>query len=241
MTATEDLFTPIHKALRAMLYDLSARLQTNDFADTAATTAVVSHLESDFAVARSAGCVVCVLSHHAGDEESAIFPQVSRVGERLVQSLREEHHDLARRELAIGELAHRLLAMQSPDDRIAAGVQLNHRANELLGAYLTHMNREDTELVPLMQEHFTDAQMIEMRSVIMGGMPPERLFAILGWMLPALNVTELSAMFTSMRPGLPPPVFRAISDLAAARVDPARWSLVKERVGIQVQAPSPAS
>ena len=96
MTATEDLFTPIHKGLRSMLYSLSSRIQTNDFADVAATKALVVDLENDFAVARSAGCVLCVMSHHATDEETVIFPDTAKAGIALTTSLIREHHDLTR-------------------------------------------------------------------------------------------------------------------------------------------------
>ena len=232
MTATGDLFTTIHKALRSMIYSLSGRLQTNDFGDTAATRALVTDLENDFATARSAGCVLCVLSQHAEDEETVIFPSVTTVGTGLISQLIEEHHDLTRRELALAKSAHELLAMDSPERRVDAGTHLNRAANVLFGAYIVHMNREESELVPLMGEHFTNEQMHAMQGKIVGSMPPERMFAILGWMLPSLNVTELTGLLSGFRQGMPPQVFKAVTDLCSARVDPTRWNTVKPRLGL---------
>jgi hypothetical protein len=232
MTATEDLFTPIHKGLRAMIYSLSGRLQTNDFADTASTTALVTDLEHEFEVARSAGCILCVLSHHATDEETQIFPASAKVGSRLIAELIEEHHELTRREVALSKSAHELLAMDSPERRVEAGVRLNQAANELFGAYLVHMNREETELVPLMREHFSNEQMAAMRGAIIGQMPPDRFFVILGWMLPSLNVGELAEFVGGVRRGAPPQVFQAMTDLCSAKVEPTRWNAVKLRVGL---------
>jgi len=80
MTATVDIFTPIHKALRSMLYGLSSRLQTNDFSDLGTTKTLVNDLENDFAIAQLAGCNLCVLSQHAMDEETTIFPNGPRQG-----------------------------------------------------------------------------------------------------------------------------------------------------------------
>ncbi len=230
--ATEDLFTPVHKGLRSMIYALASRLQTNDFADAAATEALVRELETDFAIARSAGCVLCILHHHAEDEELSVFPEVARAGSPVIGSFIEEHHDLTRRELELGRAAHALLDIDDPAGRITAGIALNAAANDLVVRYLAHMNREDAELVPWMREHFTDPQMAAMRAAIIGRLPPDRLFAILGWMLPSLNPTELSGLLAAVRPGLPPPAFRAIVDLCAARVDPARWEAVRLRVGL---------
>ncbi len=230
MTATEDLFTPIHKGLRAMLYDLSTRLQTNDFADLGTTEALVVDLERDFAAARTAGCVLCVMSRHAEDEERAVFPPALRAGNGLVGALVAEHHDLSRQEIGLGEDARALLALPSAPERIAAAVRLNQRANALLAAYLAHMNREELELVPLLQRQFTDAELAAMRGAIIAATPRDRLFAILDWMLPALNVTELTSLLASVGRSAPPPMMQAIAELAGRRVDPARWAETQRRL-----------
>jgi len=232
MTATQDLFTPIHKGLRSMLYGLSSRLQTNDFSDLEATRTLVNDLENDFAIALSAGCIVCILSSHANDEESAIFPDAARAGNELIATLIEEHHDLARREASIAHSAHALLAMEIPEGRAEAGVRLNQSANELFAAYMAHMNREESDLVPWMSEHFSDAQMGAMRGLIMGRTTPDRMSAILGWMLPSLNVRELSGILREVRPAVPPQAFKAITDMCEAKVDPTRWGIVRQIVGI---------
>ena len=215
-----------------MIYSLSGRLQTNDFADVTATRTLVTDLENDFAVARSAGCTLCLLAQHAVDEESVVFPSAARVENQLITELISEHHGLTRRELEIAKAGHELLAMDSAEARLRAGAQLNLAANLLFGAYITHMNREEVELVPLMREHFSDPEMGAMQGKIVGQMPPDRLFAILGWMLPALNVTELTGLMSTFKATAPPPVLKSVTDLGAARVDPARWDAVKLRVGL---------
>lgn len=232
MPGTEDLFTPVHKGLRSMLYGLSGRLQTNDFADVSTTSALVKDLENDFAIARSAGCILCLFATHAHEEETVVFPAAAKFANRLVTTLIEEHHDLTQRELAIAKSAHELLELSSPEYRIEAGVRLNQMANQLFAAYIAHMNREELELVPLMREGLTDAEQAAMQGTIIAKFPPDRLFALLGWMLPSLNVTELSHLIASVKAGAPPQLLRAVSDLCSAKVDPARWGTVKLRVGL---------
>lgn len=232
MAKRADLFTPIHKGLRAMIYSLSGRLQANDFANLETTKVLTTDLEHDFAAARSAGCILCIFSQHATDEDHSIFNHTEKVAQTLTASLMAEHHELTRRELELAQSAHQILAMGSSDDRAVAGVRLNAAANELFASYLVHMNREETELVPLMQQHFTDSEMIAMRGQIIGGMPPERIMSILSYMLPSLNVDELSEFVGSVRRTAPPPVANAVTDLAAAKVDPARWAEAKTRIGI---------
>jgi hypothetical protein len=232
MPAREDLFTPIHKGLRAMIYNLSGRLQTNDFANLVSTKALTTDLEYDFAAAQSTGCILCIFSKHAGDEDASIFNHTEKVARELTATLIAEHHELTRRELELAKSARAILAIESTDERVIAGVRLNAAANELFVAYLAHMNREETELVPLMQQHFTDAEMVAMRSRIIGAMPPERIMAILSYTLPALNVSELSDFVGSVAKTAPPPVVKAVTGLATAKVDPARWAEAKSRIGM---------
>jgi hypothetical protein len=231
MTATEDLFTPIHKAIRSMIYDVGGRLQTNDFSDVASSKPLLDDLEHEFSAAISSGCILCLLHSHASDEETAVFPAVSPHDAALVQAFIEDHHVLRHQLESITKMARELPLKTQPEERVQLGVALNRKANVFFAAYINHMNREEEKLVPLMRDRFTDDQMRAMRGGIMGGMPPDRLAAILGWMLPSLNVTELSEMLKGIKANSPPQVFQFISGIAARRVDPRRWQTVKERVG----------
>lgn len=232
MTATEDLFTPIHKAIRSMIYNVSGRLQTNDFADVAASKPLLDDLEHDFSSAISAGCILCLLHSHATDEETAVFPSVTKHDAATVQGFIEDHHALSRRLETIAKMAHEVPTRPRAEERVQLGIALSQKANDFFAAYLDHMNREEEKLVPLMRERFTDEQMRAMRSTIMGGMPRDRLAWILRWMLPSLNLREMAAMLGGIKATAPPPVLEFVSGIAAERVDPQRWQAVKELVGI---------
>ncbi|MGI0130754.1 MAG: hemerythrin domain-containing protein [Thermoplasmata archaeon] len=232
MKGAEDLFTPIHKAIRSMIYSVGGRLQTNDFADVESSRPLLADLEHEFSTAISAGCILCIVHQHGTDEEAEVFPHVGKLGSELVQALITDHHDFTRRLISITKNSRELLALESPQDRIRAGVALNQEANDFFAAYFAHMNREEQRLVPLMREHFTDDQMRAMRGAIMGGLPPDRLAAILGWMFPALDVDELTGMVMGAKVGMPPEVFRRMAGLAEQRVPPERWQIVRGRVGI---------
>jgi hemerythrin superfamily protein len=230
MTATEDLFTPIHKGIRSMIYDVGSRLQTNDFSDVAASKSLLDDLEHEFSAAISAGCILCLLHRHASDEETSIFPAVSTHDATLVQRFIDDHHALTRRLESITQTAHDLPTRTNPEERVQSGIKLNQQANDFFAAYLDHMNREEEKLVPLMRERFTDDQIRKMRGAIMGAMPPDRMAAILGWMLPSLNVSEMTEMLRGIKANSPPQVFQIISGIAAQRVDPQRWQAVNQRI-----------
>jgi len=231
MPATEDLFTPIHKGIRSMIYDVAGRLQSNDFANLDASKPLLADLETEFSAALSTGCVLCLLHQHGLDEESQVFPAVGQFDPGLVVEFIEDHHELARHHSVITKMARDMITRESPEERVRFGAELNREANIFFADYQEHMNREERKLVPMMRLRFTDEQLRALRSTIMRSMPPERLAAILRWMLPSLNVAELTAMVAGAKAALPPEQFQLLAGLGAKYVGPERWQLVQQRSG----------
>jgi len=231
MAATEDLFTPIHKAIRSMIYDVGARVQRLDFADPTASSAVLADLQHEFGNAVSATCVFCLLHEHAGSEERGVFPSMQAFDPALIRQLIDDHQEISRRLVAIAKRADELAAVGPADQRLALGIRINLEVNEFFAYYLGHMNKEEVTIVPAMREHYTDDQMRAMQGAIIGSLPPERLAAYARWMLPSLSLTELSAMLVGVKQGAPPQVFQLVTGVGAAYVDPIRWAAVRERVG----------
>jgi hypothetical protein len=231
MPATEDLFTPIHKALRSMIYSLGGRLQSTDFSDRTASALVLADLEHEFANALSATCVLCLLHVHAGHEETAIFPSMQSIDPGLVRSLIDDHAEISRRLIEISAGAKELATVDAPTQRIEQGARINRQVNELFAFYLAHLNREEATLVPAMKEHFTDEQMRGMQARIIGSLPPERLAGFLRWLLPSLSTGELAQFLTGIKRGPAPQALEFIQGIGKANVDPGRWVEVRARVG----------
>ena len=232
MVATEDLFTPIHKGIRSMIYDLGGRLQSNDFADLEASKPLLADLEHELTAAMSAGCILCLLHEHGADEERDVFPAVGQFDPGLVREFIEDHHELARHLGILTKMSRDMLTRNDPQERIRFGVELTREANDLFADYQEHMNREERRIVPMMRMRFTDEQMRTMRGTLMRNMPPPRLEAILRWMLPSLNATELTGMLGAAKGTMPPEQFQALTGLAAKYLAPERWQMVRQRVGV---------
>jgi hypothetical protein len=229
--ATEDLFTPIHKGLRSMIYDLGSRLQTADFSDKTASASLLADLQHEFTNAISATCVLCLLHLHAGHEETQVFPSMRSIDPALIRALVEDHSEITRRLLALTKLADRLVTLEAPEQRAELGARINREANEFFAFYLVHLNKEEVTIVPAMKEHFTDEQMQAMQGRIIASLPPERLACLLRWMLPSLTTSELTQLLTGVKRGPTPQALPFINAIGMAHVDPARWTAVRERVG----------
>ena len=94
------------------------------------------------------------------------------------------------------------------------------------------MNREESELIPLMNQHLTDAQLWAIRTTIEASMPPERLAEFHRWILRSLNANELTELFPEVKEGAFPEALVYLRGLAEASVEPDRWETVKDRAGL---------
>jgi hemerythrin superfamily protein len=214
-----------------MIFNLGGRLQSVDFADKAASTAILADLQHEFTSTVSATCILCLLHGHASAEEERIFPSMQPIDPGLVRTLIDEHHEITRRLATLTKMADELADIDRPERRLELGARINREANDFFAYYLTHMNKEEVTIVPAMKEHFTDDQMRAMNGAVMGSMPPERLANYLRWMLPSLTLSELTGMMAGVKHGAPPEFLKVVAGIGAANVDPTRWAVVRERVG----------
>ena len=82
-----DLFTPIHKALRAMIYETGGALQTADFADEQGAAACGRRV-------RAWSWGSCKQHHDL--EEEFVFPRVRPFEEEIIDDLQAQHQEVER-------------------------------------------------------------------------------------------------------------------------------------------------
>jgi len=214
-----------------MIYELGGELQTTDFTDAHATETMVGLLKQDLSLASST-CVLCLLHEHAGNEDQYVFPDVRKYEPELVETLLQEHREVVRRIASVWKIADEVKALGDREERMEIGAKLNRMANDLFAFYLTHLNGEESTIVPAMWKHFTDEQIIGMNMAIMKNLPPERLAQWMGWMLPSLNVNELTGMLMGLKKTAPPPAFENMVRIAEKTLGEDRWARVKAKAAL---------
>jgi hypothetical protein len=216
-----DLFTSIHKALRAEIYETGNALQTADFADARAAKGAVAVV----------GPVLGRLQHHHDLEEEYVFPAVKPFEARMIDDLQLEH-DRVERLLGIAAAAADEADRADAAVRVGAGVELNRRYNELTALFLEHLAHEEATLLPATWEHFDDAQLVAMQGVIIAAQQPEDLMQSLQWMFRGLNRMELVEILGAAKATMPPPALDAVRQIGAANMEPAAWAVVREQAGL---------
>ncbi|HYA71395.1 MAG TPA: hypothetical protein VEH28_08545, partial [Thermoplasmata archaeon] len=77
MSQRENLFRPIHKGIRAMIFVLGQRLGTTDFTDLAESNEVANQLKRGLTNSTS-NCILCMLQVHSAHEEKDFFQAIQR-------------------------------------------------------------------------------------------------------------------------------------------------------------------
>jgi hypothetical protein len=102
----------------------------------------------------------------------------------------------------------------------------------LFAYYLTHLSGEEATLIPAMWKHFTDEQLVAIRTNIEKSMTRERYADFMRWVLPSLNINELTGMFMGLKKGAPAPVFENIARMAEKMLGEDRWAAVKAKAAL---------
>ncbi len=197
MTERQNLFRPVHKGIRSMLYESGGRLQRMDFTDVAASNAFVHDLKHDLGDSLS-NCLLCLMSVHAKHEERDILAKLRSHDPGAVDLVMKEHVELTRQVRDVAKLCDTISAEKEPAARLELGYRLELDANDLFTHYMEHLNHEEDWVVPVMWQWFTDAQLNAMRAVFYNNLPLSLFETWMRWTLPALNPSELRVFLTGM-------------------------------------------
>jgi hypothetical protein len=230
MSDRENLFRPIHKGIRSMIFLLGQRMGTTDFANLDESNELAKQLRRDLTMSTS-NCILCLMQAHSVHEDKDFFAAVRPVDEEPVKLMAAEHAVIVRRIYQVAQLCDDLLKITDPARRIEAGDRLTLETNDLFAFYLAHLNNEEALLVPVMWEHFSDEQLRALRAQFYNTIPLLAFEEWMRWTLPALNVHELTILLSGMRTDPPPNRFADAMRVGKETVRADRWAEVERHVG----------
>lgn len=229
MTKRENLFRPIHKGIRSMIYELGRRLGATDFTDLKESNEIACQLKHDL-LASVSNCILCMLQAHSKHEEKDFFSAVRRFDKDVVDVMMKEHGQLTLRVHAVGKTCDELMRASDPDRRIEVGDRLNLEVNDLFVQYLEHLNNEEATMVPVMWERFTDVQLRALRAQFYNSIPLPQFEEWMRWTLPALNANELQVLLSGMKAEPPPNRFADAMRITEATLSSDRWNSLRASV-----------
>jgi Hemerythrin HHE cation binding domain len=183
MTVRIDLATTIHKCVRKLLFEQAMLLARCDYRDEASCRGACAALDRSFVMLRE----------HADHEDEVIFPVLSALDGALAREAERQHSSLEQHMREIERTAVGLRLATSAE-RLELGKQLMQRFNVFVGAQLSHLAFEETELNRVLWQGKTDAELGLLRQTIRDRTSPARSKVWLELMLDSLDPTELGLL-----------------------------------------------
>src|SRR5262245_6427048 len=144
-----DLYTHVHKALRALLFDAVSAVGRTDFARESELPATLAALRRTLRLAR----------RHAEHEDRDIHPLLHRLAPELAADLEAGHE---RFEGVERELEGWLTRIEgaSPAERVSLGRRVHETLGGLVAEHLRHMALEESRANRVLWAHLSDAELL---------------------------------------------------------------------------------
>lgn len=218
--ARDDLFTMIHKALRAGLFDAAVEAGGIDWGDRVQ----VEELE------RRWSRVVALVGSHAGHEENYIWPLLESKRRGAVAELGIGHDAVDADIEAVDREFKKALRDPGP----ATGLTFYRALTQFIGHAMEHFAAEEPAAMELLWATCTDEELAKCRADFMATISPEEAAWTLELILESSSLEERVRVLEGLRRSMPAEAFEAwlaeaedvLSPRAFARLESTRAGLV---------------
>lgn len=216
-----DMYTAIHKALRAWMSALICQLGSMDTADEAQTRAVLDEL----------GTLLDVMQGHLETENTLVHPAIEARRPGSLESIESDHRG---HELAIARLREhsKAVAQAGGAQREALALFLYREFALFMAENIEHMQVEESQNHQLLWSAYSDAELQELHGAILASLPPAKMAAIMRWMIPAVPHAVRVEMLGGMRGQAPAEVFAGMLEIAQARLAVGEWTKLTFALGL---------
>lgn len=216
-----DLYSQIHKALRAMMFDSLDRLGRVDVHDADDCRQALDQTER----------LLAQLARHVEHENKFLHTAIEarRPGAAAVAS-----DDHAQHLDSIDELRAEIAAL-----RVAAPAQAAPLAQRLyrhlalfVAENLEHMHAEETIHNATLWTLYTDAELEALHGRLVASVEAAELMQVALWMARASQPQELAGLLGGMQAGMPAPAFEAVLQQVRTQLDEGRWAQLARALGL---------
>lgn len=208
-----DMYTPIHKGLRAFMSDTLVRLGSVDHNDDSDRQRTLDQVDALLAQMKSH------LEHENHFVQTAIEARSAGAASRTA-------HDHIDHLECISNLEDECRALRDarPEQRAGLGLSLYRHLGAFVAENLQHMLVEERENNAALWAHYSDAELAQVHDLLLASIPPAELLVCMRWMVVAMSVAELAPMYAAMRDKAPPAAFALLLDVAREHMDSTRWA-----------------
>ncbi|HSV44879.1 MAG TPA: hemerythrin domain-containing protein [Ramlibacter sp.] len=216
-----DMYSGIHKALRALMADTLlavGRMDAGDELELAQTTQRVIEL-------------VEFCAGHLKHENDFVHAAIEARAPGASGVIAHEHEEHLRHIAHLAGLAAALRA-QPVSSRMAAAQDLYRELALFIAENFQHMHVEETAHNAVLWARYTDAELADIEAALVASIPPEEMMFTARWLVPFMNPAERAGMLGEMRAKAPAPAFAAVLDTVRPHLTDAEWDKLCRALGI---------
>jgi hypothetical protein len=220
-----NMYTPIHKGLRNLLYTTALRAGATDWNDEAGLAGLAGQIN----------LLLYTLRLHVRNEETYVHPLLA---DRLVgvhKTLEAAHRE---QEDLLDDLEAFLKNAQTTDParRTQLGLECYRVLNRFIALYLPHLDDEEARVMLTINEAFTLDEILVVYYEILRNQSEHDLFDDLDMMLPVMTDDEVIELLQSGPAWMSPEMMEKAAQRAGDVLGSERWQRIMEHL----RGPAPA-
>ncbi|RYF40614.1 MAG: hypothetical protein EOO25_12150, partial [Comamonadaceae bacterium] len=191
-----DMYSGIHKALRALMADTLlalGRMDADDELELAQVTQRVIELV-EFCAA------------HLKHENDFVHPAIEARAPGASGAIAHEHAQHLAHIAQIADAAA-ALRLQPAALRMSGATALYRQLALFIAENFLHMNVEETAHNAVLWAHYTDAELAALHDALVASIPPEEMMFVARWMIPFMCPCERAGVLLDIRGKAPAPAF----------------------------------
>lgn len=220
-----DIYSEIHKALRAIMGDTLAKVGRLDSQDAQEVATVLQQTSDLLRMCRS----------HLEHENQFIHPALEARRPASSHATADDHvgHDLALRNLWLDLEA---VSSTTAEDRDLAVKRLYRDLSVFVAENLQHMDREERENNSVLWAGYSDEELAGIEKALVASLQPDEMSLTISWMIPALTPRERARKLAGIRAGVPAPVFQHVLALSRPGLSEAGWNKLQRDLDLPASA-----
>lgn len=221
-----DLYAPIHKALRAWMFDTVVAVGRVDGSDEPALVRALAQTEALLQISLS----------HIAHENDFLHPLLDGDMPGSAREADVAHQGHLRHVARMRQQVQRV-RLQQGAARFAELGTLYRELGLFVADNLTHMHWEETMHNEALWARHSDAELAAVHDALVQSIPPQEMAEVLRHMLPALSPLERHGMLTEMRAQMPAGAFDGVLQLAHEVLDVHAWAELLRVLQVQPSLP----
>lgn len=213
-----NIFFPVHKGLRSLLFDSAQLLQTTDFTAETEAVAAVERVQT----------VVAIFEGHASKEDNYVFAAIAAYEPSVVDAFEQEHVE----DHALGQSLQNWLTAfgyaQAPSAKKTIGDELTKAFIAFAVFNLNHMAKEEKIINPLLWRYYSDEELHGITLQILQSIAPQEMAVFSRWMVRGVNNPEMIHWFNGVKLTAPAPAFHGLISIAENELETSRWTAIQE-------------